>query len=146
MRRDDGGNRSGAAVAPLGLLPRPAPNISLATADRAQDNPLSNVPASEPIPMTGDDLTKDQTQKMADALFPSINYLVRLKQRMQAQGFEPGDPLAVLTEKAYGGGWGWSGDLFTEVMTLAQPLRRVSAAILDRWRDLAGWYRSVASK
>jgi hypothetical protein len=51
--------------------------------------------------MTGDDLTKDQTQKMADALFPSINYLVQLKQRMQAQGFEPGDPLAVLTAKAY---------------------------------------------
>jgi hypothetical protein len=51
--------------------------------------------------MTGDDLDKPQTQKMADALFPSINYLVRLKQRMHAQGFEPGDPLLVLTEKAY---------------------------------------------
>jgi hypothetical protein len=51
--------------------------------------------------MNGDDLDKGQTQKMADALFPSINYLLRLKQRMHAQSFEPSDPLLALTEKAY---------------------------------------------
>ena len=54
-----------------------------------------------PTIMTGDDLEKDQTRKMADALFPSINYLVRLKQRMHAKGLEPGDPLLALTENAY---------------------------------------------
>jgi hypothetical protein len=55
----------------------------------------------EPKTMTGDDLDKAQTRKVADALFPSVNYLVRLKQRMQAKDFEPGDPLLVLTEQAY---------------------------------------------
>src|SRR5215211_5450967 len=62
---------------------------------------LNLCPRAQPSIMTGDDLEKAQTRKMADALFPSINYLVRLKQRMHAKEFEPGDPLLALTEKAY---------------------------------------------
>jgi hypothetical protein len=66
--------------------------ISLATPAFPSDNLNANLcPRAHPSNMTGDDLEKDQTRKMADALFPSINYLVRLKQRMYAKGFEPGD-------------------------------------------------------
>src|SRR5215207_3102325 len=62
---------------------------------------LNLCPRAQLSAMNGDDLDKEQTRKMANALFPSINYLVRLKQRMYAKGFEPGDPLLALTENAY---------------------------------------------
>jgi len=51
--------------------------------------------------MNGDDLTKDQAGALATALFPSINYLLRMKKRMYGAGFPPDDPLLVLTENAY---------------------------------------------
>jgi hypothetical protein len=40
--------------------------------------------------MNGDDLDKAQTQAMADTLFRSINYFLRMKQRMHVTGFPPG--------------------------------------------------------
>ena len=51
--------------------------------------------------MNGDDLTKDQAGALATALFPSINYLLRMKKRMYGAGFPTNDSLLMLTENAY---------------------------------------------
>ena len=51
--------------------------------------------------MTNDDLTAEQLSAIAKALFPGVNYLLRLKARMQAKGFEPDDPLFVLACAAH---------------------------------------------
>jgi hypothetical protein len=40
--------------------------------------------------MTSDDLTKSQAQVISKALFPGVNYLVRLKTQMEKVDF-PGD-------------------------------------------------------
>ena len=48
-----------------------------------------------------DSLKAWQAEQIRDSLFPSINYLVRLKKRMEETGFLPTDPLLTLVTKAY---------------------------------------------
>lgn len=43
--------------------------------------------------MTSDDLTKSQAKAIVKALFPGVNYLVRLKERMEKSGFPGNDKL-----------------------------------------------------
>ena len=47
------------------------------------------------------DVKKDQAKTINKALFPSLNYLFRLKERMQKVGFPPSDKLFLMVCKAY---------------------------------------------
>ena len=51
--------------------------------------------------MTSDDLTKSQAKVISKALFPGVNYLVRLKTQMEKSGFPGDDELYQLVCKAY---------------------------------------------
>ena len=46
-------------------------------------------------------ITKDQARKIAGALYPPTNYLVRLRNRMHGRGFPQDDPLYRLVCEAY---------------------------------------------
>ena len=46
-------------------------------------------------------VTKDQAKTINKALFPSLNYLVRLKERMEKVGFPQDDKLFLMVCKAY---------------------------------------------
>jgi hypothetical protein len=46
-------------------------------------------------------ITKDQARRIAAALYPPTNYLVRLRNRMHERGFPQDDPLFVLVGNAY---------------------------------------------
>ena len=50
--------------------------------------------------MTGDDLTREQVDKLGESLRPAANYLARLVQRMD-QEFPPDDPLLKHARDAY---------------------------------------------
>jgi hypothetical protein len=43
--------------------------------------------------MTRDDITKGQAKQIAAALFPPVNYVARLRRRMEQRGFPHADPL-----------------------------------------------------
>jgi hypothetical protein len=43
--------------------------------------------------MTQNDITPAQAKRIRDALFPGLNYLARLRRRMERLGFPPGDSL-----------------------------------------------------
>jgi hypothetical protein len=51
--------------------------------------------------MTSDDLTADQASRLYEALFPHVNYLLRLKKRLEELRFAEDDPLLVAATKAY---------------------------------------------
>jgi hypothetical protein len=51
--------------------------------------------------MTSDDLTKSQANAIREALFPGMNYLYRLKTRMEKAGFPTHDKLYQLVLDAY---------------------------------------------
>ncbi len=51
--------------------------------------------------MDSDKLTTAQARLLSQALFPHVNYLFRLKTRMERAGFPPRDPLYVLVCDAY---------------------------------------------
>ena len=51
--------------------------------------------------MTSDDLTKSQAKAIREALFPGMNYLVRLKKRMEKAGFPGDDKLCQLVCAAW---------------------------------------------
>jgi len=51
--------------------------------------------------MDSSNLTRSQAKKVNAAIFPKLNYLDRLRKRMQKVGFPHDDPLWVLVEKAY---------------------------------------------
>jgi hypothetical protein len=55
--------------------------------------------------MTSDDLTKSQAKAIREALFPGVNYLVRLKTRMEKSGFPGDDKLYQLVCEAYEASW-----------------------------------------
>ncbi len=61
--------------------------------------------------MNADDLTTDQAKEINAALYGSLNYLCRLRERMEKKGFKPDDPLFVLVEKAYDAMRRLTGDL-----------------------------------
>jgi hypothetical protein len=50
-------------------------------------------------------LTPDQAGKLYEALFPHLNYLLRLKKRLEAKGFPVDDPLMVAAADAYQATW-----------------------------------------
>ena len=43
--------------------------------------------------MTSDDLTAEQASRLYEALFPHVNYLLRLKKRLEDLRFAEDDPL-----------------------------------------------------
>jgi hypothetical protein len=45
--------------------------------------------------MNHTDITKEQAKEIAQALFPPVNYLARLRRRMEQRGFPHADPLYV---------------------------------------------------
>ena len=51
--------------------------------------------------MTSDNLTKSQATAIREALFPGMNYLYRLKTRMEKAGFPVKDKLYLLVCAAY---------------------------------------------
>ena len=51
--------------------------------------------------MERDDIKRWQAKKIAASLQPSLNYLLRLRQRMEKKGFVPGDPYYQLVSRAY---------------------------------------------
>jgi hypothetical protein len=51
--------------------------------------------------MNSNDLTYAQARQIHHALFPLVNYLVRLRNRMNARGFPPTDELFIEVEHAY---------------------------------------------
>ena len=61
--------------------------------------------------MNSDDLTKEQAKAVSTALFPGINFLVRLKTRMQKAGFRDTDKLYELVCAAYEASWLLSHEL-----------------------------------
>jgi hypothetical protein len=56
--------------------------------------------------MTSDNLTADQASRLYDALFPHVNYLLRLKKRLEDLRFAGYDPLRLAAAKAYEADWG----------------------------------------
>ena len=52
-----------------------------------------------------DDLTAEQASKLYEALFPHVNYLLRLKKRLEDLRFADDDPLRVAATKAYEAAW-----------------------------------------
>ena len=55
--------------------------------------------------MTSDDLTAEQASQLYEALFPHVNYLLRLKKRLEDLRFAEDDPLRVAATKAYEAAW-----------------------------------------
>lgn len=55
--------------------------------------------------MSSDELTRTQVKAIRDALFPGLNYLYRLKQRMVKAGFPEDDKLYKLVCEAYEASW-----------------------------------------
>jgi hypothetical protein len=55
--------------------------------------------------MTSDDLTAVQASRLYEALFPHVNYLLRLKKRLEELRFAEDDPLLVAAAKAYDAAW-----------------------------------------
>lgn len=51
--------------------------------------------------MDGEHLEPWQASRIRDALFPGINYLARLRRRMEEVGFVAEDPLFRLVNKVY---------------------------------------------
>ena len=51
--------------------------------------------------MDRDSLKKSQAATINKALFPNLNYLLRLRRRMEQVGFPPDDKLYLLVCKAY---------------------------------------------
>lgn len=47
------------------------------------------------------DVRKSQAKQISHALFPKINYLFRLRKRMEEVGFPPNDKFYLLVCKAY---------------------------------------------
>ena len=50
--------------------------------------------------MTSDDISKSQAAVIQKALFPGVNYLVRLRTRMEKAGFPQNDKLYKLVQAA----------------------------------------------
>ena len=55
--------------------------------------------------MTSDDLTAEQASRLYEALFPHVNYLLRLKNRLEDLRFADDDPLRLAVTKAYEAAW-----------------------------------------
>jgi hypothetical protein len=55
--------------------------------------------------ITSDDLTTDQVARLYEGLFPHVNYLLRLKRRLEDLRFADDDPLRVAATKAYEAAW-----------------------------------------
>jgi hypothetical protein len=55
--------------------------------------------------MTSDDLTAEQASRLYEALFPHVDYLLRLKKRLGDLRFADNDPLRVAATKAYEAAW-----------------------------------------
>ena len=55
--------------------------------------------------MTSDDLTAEQASRLYKALFPHVNYLLRLKKRLEDPCFVDDDPLRLAATKAYEAAW-----------------------------------------
>ena len=51
--------------------------------------------------MTSDDLTTEQARRVGVVVGRYLNYLGRLRERMQRRGFSPQDPLVVSVTKAW---------------------------------------------
>jgi hypothetical protein len=51
--------------------------------------------------MERDDIKRWQAKKIESSLYPSLNYLRRLRQRMEKRGFLPSDPYYQLVSRAY---------------------------------------------
>ncbi len=51
--------------------------------------------------MNTDELTPEQAKRIYDALWPSLNYLARLKRRIDGQAFPLDDPLRREVEHAH---------------------------------------------
>ena len=51
--------------------------------------------------MTSDDLTTEQARRVGVVVGRQLNYLGRLRDRMQRRGFPPNDELVVAVTKAY---------------------------------------------
>lgn len=58
--------------------------------------------------MTSDDLTAEQASRLYEALFPHVNYLLRLKKRLEDLRFPQDDPLRVAASEAYEAAWNLS--------------------------------------
>jgi hypothetical protein len=61
--------------------------------------------AGQTVRMTSDDLTAEQASKLYEALFPHVNYLLRLKKRLEDLRFDDIDPLLLATTKACEAVW-----------------------------------------
>jgi hypothetical protein len=55
--------------------------------------------------MTSDDLTAAQASRLYEPLFSHVNYLLRLKKRLEELRFADDDPLLVAAAKAYQAAW-----------------------------------------
>ena len=75
--------------------------------------PIPFPPRSEYVPgmANGKSIERWQARKINDALYPGINYLARLQERMIRVGFTLDDPLYVLVTKAYDAMLHLSGEL-----------------------------------
>ena len=62
-------------------------------------------PVRQTARMTSDDLTAEQASKLYEALFPHVNYLLRLKKRMEELRFAEDDPLVIAATRAYQAAW-----------------------------------------
>jgi hypothetical protein len=60
--------------------------------------------------MTSDDLTAAEASRLYEALFPHVNYLLRLKKRLEELRFDDDDPLRLAATKAYEAAWELSQD------------------------------------
>ena len=55
--------------------------------------------------MSSDDLTKSQAKQLSESLFPGVNFLLRLKTRMEKAGFPQDDALYKLVSDTYDASW-----------------------------------------
>ncbi len=55
--------------------------------------------------MTSDELTAEQASRLYEALFPHVNYLLRLKKRLEDLRFAADDPLRLAATRAYEAAW-----------------------------------------
>ena len=62
-------------------------------------------PVRQTARMTSDDLTAEQASRLYEALFPDVNYLLRLKKRLEDLRFAEDDPLLLAAAKAYDAAW-----------------------------------------